>query len=263
MPLRVLIVDDEPPARLALERLLRALPAVEVVGSVGDGLEALRRLAVTDADLLLLDIEMPVLAGIELATRLHPAVTPVVVFVTAYPRYASRAFDVQAADYLLKPVAPARLALALERARARLAACNAGQRIAALEAALHALRASPAAAQPTHVWVEFGRGRKRLALNEIEWFAADGDYVQAHVTERSYLMRDSLNHLEAVLSAARFLRIHRSTLVNLDAVDRVGTAANGQLLLAMRNGGTLPVGRRSRGRVRGVLGTRACHDGGA
>lgn len=251
--LRALVVDDEAPARRALERMLRELPGVDVVGSAANGLQALDVLDATGADLLLLDIEMPVLAGMELAARLYPAVTPAVIFVTAYPQHATRAFDVQAADYLLKPVDPQRLAQAIDKARTQLHTHSGEQRIAALETALQALRSEARTPDIEQVWVELGTGRLRLALDQIEWFAADGDYVQAHTAERGYLMRDALNRLEAALPASRFVRVHRSTIVNLAAVTRVTTAANGQLVLTTRSGATLQVGRRARARVRGIL----------
>jgi len=244
--LRGLIVDDEPPARAVLTRLLTDIPGIDVVGTAANGLEALAALAHGDIDVLFLDIEMPVLAGMELATRLHPAPTPAVIFVTAWPQYAVAAFDVDAADYLLKPVDPVRLAAAVERARQRL---NKPE----LDASLRVLRAR----QPTgnaldHVWVEYGGARLRLALADIEWFAADGDYVCAHTAERGYLMHASLNSLESTLPAACFMRIHRSTIVNVDAVSRV-VSSNGQLSLITQSGATLHVGRRARRRVRQSL----------
>lgn len=244
--LRALIVDDEPPARQALARLLRDMPAVEVTGVASDGLEALEKLARTPADVLFLDIEMPALDGLQLAARLQPEVSPAVVFVTAWPQHAVRAFEVRATDYLLKPVDPARLAQALERARQRGAPAGFGEMLRALPP--HPGR--PAA--PVHVWVEHGTSRLKLALADIEWFAADGDYVQAHTAGRGYLMRGSLNALESGLAASRFLRVHRSTLANVDAIVRV-TVSDGNLLLTTRSGATLKVGRRARSRVRRQL----------
>lgn len=241
--LRALIVDDEPPARKALIRLLRDVPCVDVVGVASHGVEALEVLAHEPVDLLFLDIEMPMLAGMQLAARLQPMATPAVVFVTAWPQYAIDAFDVDAADYLLKPVDPARLATAVERARQHLVRLE-------LETSVKILRArQPVSEGPDHVWVEHGHSRLRLALEDIEWFAADGDYVQAHTAERGYLMRGSLGGLETTLPEASFLRVHRSTLVNVDAVTRVATV-NGQLQLTTRSGATLKVGRRARGHVR-------------
>jgi DNA-binding LytR/AlgR family response regulator len=244
--LRALIVDDEPPARRVLTRLLAGIPGIEVAGTAANGMEALAALARGDIDVLFLDIEMPVLAGMELATRLHPAPTPAVIFVTAWPQYAVAAFDVDAADYVLKPVDPVRLAAAVARARERLTKQE-------LDASLRVLRSrQPAENLLDHVWVELGGARLRLSLADIEWFAADGDYVCAHTAERGYLMRASLNALESTLPTARFLRIHRSTIVKVEAVSRV-VSNNGQLSLITCSGATLHVGRRARRRVRQSL----------
>lgn len=242
-PLRALIVDDEPPARGALIRLLAEIPGVMVAGTASNGLETLEALAHKSIDLLFLDIEMPLLAGLELAKRLQPAATPAVVFVTAWPQYAVAAFEIDPADYLLKPVEPARLATAVARARQRLGRLE-------LEASLKVLRVRQSSSDGVdHVWVEQGATRLRLPLGEIEWFAADGDYVQAHTAERGYLMRGSLNQLEATLPSSQFLRVHRSTLVNIDAVTRVASLGS-HLLLTTSSGTILKVGRRARSRVR-------------
>lgn len=250
--LHALIVDDEPPARSALARLLAEVPGVAVSGAAANGLEALDALAHRDIDLLFLDIEMPVLAGLELAARLQPMPTPAVIFVTAWPQYAVAAFDVDAADYLLKPVDPARLQHAIERARVRLATRDHARHVSSLEAPLQTLRARQPVSTPSHIWIESGRGKQRLPLDDIEWFGADGDYVQAHTAARSYLMHGSLNQLESTLPSVRLLRIHRSTLVSVDAVTSV-TSCNGQLLLTTRSGTILQVGRRARARVRSVF----------
>jgi DNA-binding LytR/AlgR family response regulator len=252
-PMRALIVDDEPPARQALLRLLRDLPEIVAAGTASNGLEALEVLAREKIDLLFVDIEMPALAGLELATRLQPAATPAVVFVTAWPQYAIAAFDVDAADYLLKPVDPSRLQHAIKRAHARIMMREGAQRTPSLEASLQPIHGRRPPSTLSHIWVELGRGRQRLALDEVEWFAADGDYVQAHTSTRSYLMHGSLNQLESALPATRLLRIHRSTLINVDAVTSV-TSVNGQLLLTTRSGAVLQVGRRARARVRRNLG---------
>jgi DNA-binding LytR/AlgR family response regulator len=243
--LRALIVDDEPPARRALLRLLRDIPDVKVEASASNGLQALEVLARQSIDLLLLDIEMPALAGIELAARLDPHASSAVIFITAWPQYAVDAFHVNAADYLLKPVAPERLQMAIARARQRLGRLE-------LQAASDVLRArQPATGTPDHVWVTHGASRLRLPLEEVEWFAADGDYVQAHTGDRAWLMHGSLNALQATLP--RFLRVHRSTLVNVDAVTRV-ILSSGHLRLVTRSGAELKVGRRARKRVRERLG---------
>lgn len=251
--LRTLIVDDEPLARRALRRLLEGCEGVQVVGEATDGVEALGMLATHRAQLLLLDIEMPRLAGLALAARLDPVCAPVVVFVTAYPQHALRAFDVAPADYLLKPVDPARLMLAIERAQQQLRGRGQGDRDV-LGGLLRAMPAKQsAAASIDHVWVSYGSSRLRLALREVEWFGADGDYVQAHTAARSYLMRGPLGELEAQLPADTFVRIHRSTVVNVAAVAMISTGRNGTVMLTTHGGACLAVGRRVRARVRRML----------
>lgn len=248
--MRALIVDDEPLARRALRRMLEPRADVAVVGEAGDGIGALDQLASTRADLLLLDIEMPRLAGMALATQLRPRHAPAVIFVTAYPQHALHAFEVAAADYLLKPVDPLRLDAALERAREQLMGRRAAQGAQAVGEILRAMPRDPAI---DHVWVDCGHQRLRLALADVEWFGADGDYIQAHTAQRSYLMRGPIGHLEARLPASSFVRIHRSTLVNTEAVAAVATGRGGGLVLTTRSGARLAVGRRARARVRRVL----------
>lgn len=245
-PLRTLIVDDELPARRVLAHLLRESQDVQLVGVASNGLQALEVLAREPIDLLFLDIEMPAFGGLQLATRLQPAISPAIVFVTAWPQYAVTAFEVGAVDYLLKPVDRERLATTIARARRRLSESEPD--------AIMQVRVAPseASAEPDHVWVEHGTARLRLPLADIEWFAANGDYVMAHTADRSYLMRGSLNELETTLPPSRFLRVHRSTLVNLDAVVRVASV-DGRLLLTTRAGATLKVGRRVQRRVRQTL----------
>jgi DNA-binding LytR/AlgR family response regulator len=249
--MRALIVDDEPLARRALRRMLESCAGVEVVGEACDGIEALGRLASTCADVLLLDIEMPRLAGMTLASQLRPQHAPAVIFVTAYPQHALHAFDVAAVDYLLKPVDPQRLAEALERAREQLLGRRAAQGVQAVGEVLRAMPAGPAGID--HVWVHYGHERRRLPLANVEWFGADGDYIQAHTAERSYLMRGPIGRLEARLPAHSFVRIHRSTLVNTEAVSAVSTGRGGGLVLITHGGARLAVGRRARSRVRRVL----------
>lgn len=253
VPLRALIVDDEPPARGVLMRLLAEIPDIHVAGTAANGMEALAALAHDHIDVLFLDIEMPVLAGMELATRLHPTPTPAIIFVTAWPQYAVAAFDVDAADYLLKPVDPKRLLQAVERARSRTSPFDSAQHTTSLKSSLQTLRALPSPPAPSHIWVDVGQGRQQLPLDDVEWFAAAGDYVEVHTVARCYLMHGSLNHFENTLSPGQFLRIHRSTLINVDAVTRV-VSRNGQLLLTTRSGTVLRVGRRARAHVRRRLG---------
>ena len=246
-PLAALIVDDEPPARRALERLVAQTDDVEVMGTAADGLEALEMMATARVDLLLADINMPGLAGLELADRLVDHAPPVVVFVTAYAEHAVRAFELGVADYLLKPVAPERLALAVGRARTALSMTAAP----AIKPVINRLR-RPAA--PDHLWTHAVGARARVAVNEIELVRAEGDYVRIGTTCGDTRLADGpLDRLGAVLADAGFLRVHRSTLVRLDAVRAVRSDPSRRLLLEMRSGEVVAVGRRATPHVRTLL----------
>jgi DNA-binding LytR/AlgR family response regulator len=229
---RALVVDDEAPARSELRHLLGAHPAVEVVGEATTAAEALELAA--GCDVLFVDVEMPGLSGLDLArlTRDRP-IPPAVVFVTGHAAYAVDAFAVEAFDYLLKPVEPDRLARVVERLAAR--------------------QTSPRRARKIPV---VGGGAVELVdEDEIHYIRAEGDYSRVHTFDRVYLSTASLRELEEVLPADRFLRIHRSFLVNLAKVASVRRFGADRLRLALDDaGGTeLDVARRQAPRVRSAL----------
>ena len=230
--LRVLIVDDEPPARARLMRLLAALPDVQVVGEAGDGLQAL---ALTDSlrpDALLLDVQMPELGGLDVAASL-PDGGPEVVFVSAYDAYALPAFDAAAVDYLLKPVDPARLARAIERLRQRRPA-----------------NARPAAQR----LVVAERGQVQvIACADLLWLQAADNYVELHTAQRTHLLRRTFDALLADLGPG-FVRIHRSRAVALAAVSAVEAAARGNASVRLTNGTTLGCSRLWREGLQRALG---------
>ncbi|WP_326408312.1 LytTR family DNA-binding domain-containing protein [Sphingomonas sp.] len=245
--MRALIVDDEPPARRALASLLAAMDGVELAGTAGDGLEALAVIAGEPIDLLLTDIAMPLLAGLELVERLAASCAqPAVVFVTAYVEHAVRAFELGAADYLLKPVSPERLSLAIERARG---GRPPAQR--ALWRGVVGLRGATAA--PDHLWADVRGGRRRVPLDQIELIRAEGDYVRLFAQAGSYLAPGPLDRLAAQLAGAGFLRVHRSAIVRLDAVREVRTDATRRLVLIMNGGERVVAGRRRAPAVRALL----------
>lgn len=220
--LRVLLVDDEPPARARLRRLLGELPGFVVAGEAGDGIEALDAVKRLQPDALLLDVQMPEFSGLDVAAAMA-ADGPEVIFVTAFDRFALQAFDVAAVDYLLKPVEPERLARALARLRERR-----GQ------------RRPPA---PRHLLVE-ERGRVRaIAVDEIAWLAAADNYVELHAADgRHVLLRRTLSALLAELGPA-FQRIHRSRAVALAAVAEVLPADKGDAHVRLRSGAELSCSR--------------------
>jgi DNA-binding LytR/AlgR family response regulator len=229
---KALVVDDEAPARSELRHLLRAHPAVEVVGEAASAAEALE--LAPACDVLFLDVEMPGASGLDLArVSRDRSVPPAVVFVTAHAAYAVDAFAVEAFDYLLKPVEPDRLARVVERLAAR--------------------QTMPTKAKKIPVVV--GGAVEFVDQNEVHYIRAEGDYSRVHTFDRAYLSTASLRELENVLPADRFLRIHRSFLVNLAKVSSVRRFGADRLRLALDDAANteLDVARRQAPRVRSAL----------
>ena len=214
MSLRALLVDDEAPARGELRYLLGAHPEVKVVGEAATAGEALELAEKVRYDVVFLDIELPGMTGIEVARLvLERRERPAVVFVTAHERYAVDAFAVEAFDYLVKPVEPERLARVVERlAQAR--------------------REAPKTVEKIPV-VSAGGAKTLLDYDAVHWVEADGDYSRVHTYDRSYLSTSSLREVEELLPSARFVRIHRSHLVNLAKVAAVRRAGPDRLRLAL------------------------------
>ena len=232
--IRVAIVDDEAPARSELRHLLGAHD-VEVVAEAAGAAEALRMLAATPVDALFLDVEMPGLSGVELARALaQSSAPPAVVFVTAHAGYAVEAFAVEAFDYLLKPVEPDRLARVVERLEEREGA-------------------APSAAGRLPVVGAAGE-TELLELELVHYVQADGDYSRVHTFDRAYLCTSSLRDLEQLLPAERFVRVHRSYLVNLAKVAAVRRSGD-SVRLALDDAAKteLDVARRQARRVRELL----------
>jgi two-component system LytT family response regulator len=251
--IRTLIVDDEPPAREGLRTRLALSPDVEIVGESADGLAAVEAITRLLPDLVLLDIQMPGIDGFEVLARAAKTHLPFVVFVTAFDRYAIRAFDVHAIDYLLKPVTGARLEQALDRIRHELARDEEAER-AKLAALLDARERDPAgAATPSHAsrWAVKQRDRYlRLRSEEVDWIEAAANYVRFHARGGAFLMRGTLAGLERSLDPAHFVRIHRSTIVNLDRVREIRPEWHGDFEVVLTTGRTLRMSRNYRALLR-------------
>jgi DNA-binding LytR/AlgR family response regulator len=246
-PLRVVIVDDEPLALRRLEIALSEVQGVEIVGRARDGEEGLGVIADTRPDLVFLDVRMPSQSGLDLAGALATAGSPAVVFVTAYGRYATDAFDLAAVDYLLKPVEFARLKTAVDRARARLEAREAAARLAEMTAVISALREETDPVAPRYeneIWITDRGARVRVPVEDIDCFEAERDYVRIHTDERSYLVRTSIRSLTERLDPSLFTRVHRSFLVQFLQVERIVRKNAGASALVLRSGREIPVGRR-------------------
>lgn len=255
-PLRLFLVDDEPPALRRLGMLLEVIEDVEVVGQAPDGAEALAALqaGAAVADVVLLDIKMPGLSGLELLSRFE-AEPPVFIFVTAYSRFAVDAFELAPTDYLLKPVSLERLRQALGRARRELEARHAARRLAELEAAL-SRQGLPVdgggedGGYLTEIWAKARGERVRLPLDAVDWIEAEGDHIRVHSGGRSFLLRLSIRQLEQRLDPAQFLRVHRSALVRAERIVRVARGDAGHAVVTLQTGAEVPVSRRYASRLK-------------
>jgi two-component system LytT family response regulator len=252
MTIRVLIVDDEPVARRRLRRLLRSAADVVIAGECGDGATALDMIRELSPDVVLLDVQMPELDGFELLQTMSPEEIPVIIFVTAYDQYALRAFEVHALDYVLKPVEADRLATAISRARARLAARTDARLDERMLALLETL--APGRKHLTRIPVR-AEGRVHvLDLADVDWIGAADNYVTLHVGPREYLIRDTMGRLERQLDPDRFVRVHRSSIVQIDRVRELLPDFHGDFTLVLKNGTELTLSRGYRAKLEAVLG---------
>jgi two-component system LytT family response regulator len=246
--MRVLIVDDERPARDKMRRLLEQEPGITAIEEARDGVEALERLPAFAPDLLLLDIQMPEITGLEVAASL-PSPAPLVVFVTAYDEYAIRAFDANAIDYLLKPYDQPRLQRALQRVRERL---GVAQLAAATVAATPSLEAKPpiALALPaiSQLLIPERGGTRIVKVEQIQWIETADNYVVLHTADGQPLMRQTLAGLVDKLGP-RFVRCHRRAAVQLDWIASVQTLDKGDGELLLRGGARVPCSRQYRADV--------------
>jgi two-component system LytT family response regulator len=242
--LRVAIVDDEELARRVLREYLSEHARVEVVAECANGFEAVRAVAELKPDVVFLDVQMPKLDGFEVLELLPADVA--VVFVTAFDEYALKAFEVHAVDYLLKPFAPERLAEALDRAEERLA-----RRAPTPREQLLAAARRPAASE--RVLVRDGSRVHVIPVEKLDYAEAQDDYVALHTEGRQYLKDQTLSGLEATLDPARFVRIHRSYLLNVDRLARIEQYAKDSRVAILSDGTKLPVTRAGYARLEELL----------
>lgn len=259
--LRLLLADDEPLALRRLRLALGAIADVQVVGSASDGQQATQAMRELKPDVVLLDIKMPLADGFEVANAAKDAGDPVIIFITAFESYALRAFETSAIDYLLKPVEFDRLAQALERARERRAAKDAGRRAEELTSVLEALRRENNEREgPTferEFWIR-ERGRFiRVPVADVERIEAERDYVRLHWEGRTLLYRETMSHLEEKLDPDVMLRVHRSSFVNWARLKALHRDTSGRLLAVLDTGDEVPVSRAYASRVMSEMKTRS------
>ena len=260
---RALIVDDEPLARQNIRLLLEADPEVEIVGEVGDGAAAVKAVRRLSPDLVFLDIQMPEMSGFDVLAALDAERLPAVVFVTAFDRYALRAFEVHALDYLLKPFDDARFEKALRQAKSQIK----GREIGRLSERLLALLDERDARGPAVA--DAGRAPARnylkrllvktagrvffLKADDIDWIEAADYYVKLHVGRKGHLLREAMSELEARLDPDKFLRIHRSTIVNLDRIRELSPLPGGEYTVVLHDGTELRLSRSRREQLQSWL----------
>ncbi len=244
--IRSLLVDDEVLARLAIRQALASHADVEIVGECGNAIEAQQAIRALEPDLLFLDIRMPGMDGFKLLHGLKPDALPMVVFATAFGQHALRAFDANALDYVLKPIDQERFDQAMARVRRHWQGLQAAPRAAA-----PAPLASP---YLQRLSVQQGEHIRVIPVADIDWFRADGNYVHIRAGAASYLHRESLRHLLGTLDPARFLRIHRGIVVNVERIREVHPLFQGNAEVVLQDGTRLNLSRRFRAQARGVLG---------
>lgn len=254
--LRVLVVDDEAPARSLAAEYLEAEPGVVLAGEASDGFAAVKAVAELDPDVLLLDVQMPKLDGFEVLELLAPRRDgrPAVVFTTAYEEHALRAFEVRAVDYLLKPFPPERLSEALGRARERLARGRPGPEADLDPSDLEPPDDCPGRLRPLdRILVREGPKVHVVAADDLDYAEARGDAVRLVAGARDLTKPQTLSDLEARLDPGRFVRIHRSYLLNLDRLARVELYAKDSRVAILRDGTRLPTSRTGWARLRALL----------
>jgi two-component system LytT family response regulator len=251
MAIRVLIVDDEPLARRRVRRLLAPESEIEIVGECGNGSDAVAAIEELAPDLVFLDVQMPELDGFDVLAAVDVERMPAIVFTTAFDEYAVRAFEVHAVDYLVKPFSRARFELALGRAASRLERRDGpvDERLAALLETLRAERA-----RPERLVVKAGGRVQFVPVAEIRWIEAEGNYARVHAGETSHVVRTTLAGLASKLDPKRFLRIHRSTIVNVRYVRELRPWFRGDYVVVMRDGTELTLSRTYRSHVGDALG---------
>jgi len=248
MTIRALLVDDEAVARRRIRRLLAGETDITVVGECADGASAVQAIAAAQPHVVFLDVQMPELDGFEVVQALKPGDLPAIVFVTAYDRYALRAFDVHAIDYLLKPFTRERFRTAVSRARERLDRRSGDGGLAAL---IDELRSR--GRYLARLAVPVGSRTALLECADIDWLEAADNYVKLHVDRREYLLRETLGTLEQRLDPADFARIHRSAIVRVDRVVALRPATHGDVHVELRGGCRLTLSRTYRDRVESRL----------
>ena len=252
MKIRVLVVDDEALARERACQLLKADSEIEVIGQCGDGQTAVEKIHKDKPDLVLLDVQMPELDGFAVVEAVGADQMPPVIFVTAHEKFALKAFDVHAIDYLLKPYDRERFETALRRAKDQLARSKSGDLQSKMSALLGEIKTQP---KPANRLVIKTEGRVLLLKNEdVDWVEAADNYIILHVGADTHMLRETMTSIESRLPAEKFIRVNRSTIVNIDRIKELQPLFHGEYVIILKNGTKLTLSRGYREKLDQLLG---------
>lgn len=262
--LRAIVVDDEKLARRGLALRLAQNPQVDVVAECANGQEALQAIAAESPDLVFLDIQMPGMDGFDVVCELQSDAMPLIIFVTAFDRYAIDAFKIHAVDYVLKPIEEERLDEAVSRAVERHALQSLGSKesLMALVSGRNDASAArelvledhPQQSWPERLTIKDGSEFQFIRIADIQWIDAAGDYMCVHADGRTHIMRTTMKRLESTLNPDTFIRVHRSSIVNANAIASATSHLNGEYILTLHGGARLKVSRSYRDRIKSLLG---------
>jgi len=248
--IRTVIVDDEPLARRNLRLLLEKDPQIEIIDECANGREAVKALKTYSPELVFLDIQMPEMDGFDVLAEVGPQHIQAIIFVTAFDQYALKAFEVHALDYLLKPFDDARFQKALDQAKSQIEQRQINKISRKLLALLEGRERGNEDGQPkvylTRLMIKLASRVILLKVTEIDWIEADGNYAKLHVGRKAHLLREKMHDLEAQLDPKKFIRIHRSVIVNLDRIKEMHPHFNGDYIVVLQDGAQLKLSRARR-----------------
>lgn len=244
--LKALVVDDETLARDLIRVYLKDHPAIEIIGECGNGVDAVNAITALKPDLIFLDIQMPDLDGFEVLEHLKTEAAPLIIFTTAYDQFALKAFEVNAIDYILKPFEKERFEQALKKVEKFSASADAALSSPKLEALLtdyHQWKKEKTTTYASRILAKNNKTVFLVNVTDIEWLEASNDYVTLHTKTEQFLLGQSLNHYESRLDPALFMRIHRSTIVNINQIAEMQPYFNGEYFVILKNGTRLKMSR--------------------
>jgi two-component system LytT family response regulator len=250
--IRTLIVDDEALARERLRDMLATDPLIQIIAESANGQDAIEAIKLHSPDLVFLDVEMPGIDGFGVLEAIPPGRIPTIIFVTAYDQYAVRAFEVYALDYLLKPFDQERFDKALDRAKSQISNQRSDTLNERILSALEEIKTRPVHLE--RLVIKMNGHVFFIKAEEIDWLEAEGNYVRLHAGKESYLLRDTITALESQLDPKRFIRVHRSAIVNIDRITELQPWFHGEYRIILSEGVQLTLSRTYREKLHDLLG---------